>query len=100
MPPFSANLTMLFGEVCFGNRFGAAARAGFARAGYLFRTITIAGKSEPFSMRSLTQVLPNLPAGNWHADHTASRVTRTGPPSLAPVSTGRSSTSQPLDARA
>src|SRR5438132_2783452 len=36
MPKFAANLTMLFGEHDFLDRFGAAARAGFRGVEYLF----------------------------------------------------------------
>ena len=36
MPKFNANLTMLFGEVDFLDRFAAAAAAGFRGVEYLF----------------------------------------------------------------
>ncbi|SAL59355.1 hydroxypyruvate isomerase [Caballeronia choica] len=36
MPKFAANLTMLYNEVEFLDRFGAAARAGFKGVEYLF----------------------------------------------------------------
>ena len=36
MPKFAANLSMLFNEVEFLDRFGAAARAGFKGVEYLF----------------------------------------------------------------
>ena len=36
MPKFAANLTMLFNEVGFLDRFAAARRAGFAGVEYLF----------------------------------------------------------------
>ena len=35
MPRFAANLTMLFGEVAFLDRFALAARAGFSGVEYL-----------------------------------------------------------------
>jgi len=68
MPRFAANLTMLFNEVPFLDRFAAARRAGFAGVEYLFPY-----EHEPNEIRrrldehSLTQVLHNLPAGNWSA---------------------------------
>ena len=36
MPKFAANLTMLFNEVDFLDRFAAAAKAGFKGVEYLF----------------------------------------------------------------
>ena len=36
MPKFCANLTMLFNELDFLDRFGAAAKAGFSGVEYLF----------------------------------------------------------------
>ena len=36
MPKFAANLTMLFNEVPFLDRFAAAADAGFQRVEFLF----------------------------------------------------------------
>ena len=36
MPKFCANLTMLYGEHHFLDRFGAAARDGFAAVEYMF----------------------------------------------------------------
>lgn len=66
MPRFNANLTLLFNEVGFLERFRAASDAGFKGVEYLF----------PYSYRKeelverlqasgLTQVLHNLPAGDW-----------------------------------
>lgn len=68
MPKFCANLSMLFNEVDFFDRFAAAARAGFRGVEYLFpyaydRT-ALAGELEK---HGLTQVLHNLPAGAWDA---------------------------------
>jgi hydroxypyruvate isomerase len=66
MPRFAANLTMLFTELPFMQRFEAAAKAGFRAVEYLF--------PYPFDKKELTaalranglqQVLHNLPAGNW-----------------------------------
>jgi hydroxypyruvate isomerase len=66
MPKFSANLSMLFGEVDFLDRFDAAAKAGFTGVEYLF---PYAYKKEELVEKlhknGLVQVLHNLPAGNW-----------------------------------
>jgi hydroxypyruvate isomerase len=66
MPKFAANLTMLFNEVPFIDRFAAAADAGFSGVEYLFPydfdKNELAAKLGQFG---LTQVLHNLPAGNW-----------------------------------
>jgi hydroxypyruvate isomerase len=68
MPNFAANLTMLFNEVPFLDRFEAAARAGFRGVEYLFpydfAPIDLAAR---LRQHGLTQVLHNLPAGNWGA---------------------------------
>lgn len=66
MPKFAANLSMLFTELPFLDRFGAAAKAGFPGVEYLFPYAF--PKDEIVSrLRSngLTQVLFNLPAGDW-----------------------------------
>lgn len=68
MPRFAANLTMLFNEVGFLDRFGAAARAGFTAVEYLFPY-----EYDPLVLKDrlaehgLTQALHNLPAGDWSA---------------------------------
>jgi hydroxypyruvate isomerase len=66
MPKFAANLTMMFNEVDFLDRFEAAARAGFHGVEYLF---PYPYKKEELVERlqkhGLTQVLHNLPAGDW-----------------------------------
>ncbi|HXH02906.1 MAG TPA: 2-oxo-tetronate isomerase [Candidatus Competibacteraceae bacterium] len=68
MPKFAANLTMLFNEVDFLDRFAAAAGAGFKGVEYLFPYAypaeVLAGRLETYG---LTQVLHNLPAGDWAA---------------------------------
>ncbi|MDI5933448.1 hydroxypyruvate isomerase [Halomonas kalidii] len=68
MPKFAANLSMLFTEVDFLDRFEAAARAGFKGVEYLFpydhAPAEIKAKLDE---HGLTQVLHNLPAGNWGA---------------------------------
>ncbi len=66
MPRFAANLSMLFNEVEFLERFAAAAGAGFAGVEYMFpydhekeRLVELLGQ------HGLSQVLHNLPAGDW-----------------------------------
>jgi hydroxypyruvate isomerase len=68
MPKFAANLTMLFNEVPFLDRFEAAARAGFTGVEYLFPYDFDKRELKARLVRhGLTQVLHNLPAGNWGA---------------------------------
>lgn len=66
MPHFAANLTMLFTELPFLDRFEAAAKAGFTAVEFLFPydfpAEAIAGK---LKANRLTQALHNLPAGDW-----------------------------------
>jgi 2-dehydrotetronate isomerase len=68
MPHFAANLTMMFNEVSFLDRFEAAARAGFTAVEFLF---PYAHPAEEIGRRlranGLTQALFNLPPGNWEA---------------------------------
>src|SRR5579864_3703147 len=68
MPKFAANLTMLFNEVPFLDRFTAAADAGFNAVEFLFPyPYQIAELSERLQRNRLKLVLHNLPAGNWEA---------------------------------
>src|SRR6202790_5050247 len=68
MPRFAANLTMMFNEVPFLDRFDAAAKAGFTAVEFLF---PYAHPAEEIGTRlranGLTQALFNLPPGNWDA---------------------------------
>jgi hydroxypyruvate isomerase len=66
MPRFAANLTMLFTELPFMQRFEAAAKAGFKAVEYLF-PYPFEKKELVAALRAngLQQVLHNLPAGNW-----------------------------------
>jgi hydroxypyruvate isomerase len=66
VPKFAANLSMLFTEVPFEQRFAAAARAGFRGVEYLF-PYGLAPEiiAEFLNRNGLAQVLFNLPAGNW-----------------------------------
>jgi len=66
MPKFAANLTMLFNEAGFLDRFAAARRAGFSGVEYLFPYEHAAKDIRArLDEHGLTQVLHNLPAGNW-----------------------------------
>ena len=66
MPKFAANLTMLFNEVEFLDRFQAAATAGFRGVEYLFPYAYPKEQlAEKLQRHSLQQVLHNLPAGDW-----------------------------------
>src|SRR5690242_3676878 len=68
MPRLAANLTMLFNEVPFLERFGLAAAAGFRGVEYMFPYEYDAQQlKEQLDAHGLTQVLHNLPAGNWAA---------------------------------
>jgi hydroxypyruvate isomerase len=68
MPKFCANLTLMFNEVEFLDRFDAAAKAGFKGVEYLFPYVAPAAQvAERLNKSKLTQVLHNLPAGNWAA---------------------------------
>lgn len=68
MPKFAANLSFLFAEQPFPERFGRAAAAGFAGVEYLFPypwpAAEIAGWLRD---AGLQQVLFNLPPGDWAA---------------------------------
>jgi hydroxypyruvate isomerase len=68
MPRFAANLTMLFTEFPFLDRFERAARAGFKGVEFLFpyayQPKEIRARLEQFDLQL---VLHNLPAGDWDA---------------------------------
>lgn len=68
MPRYAANLTMLFTELPFMERFSAAKAAGFEAVEYLFPYDF--GKdvlAQTLKSNGLKQVLHNLPAGDWAA---------------------------------
>ncbi len=68
MPRFAANLSMMYTEVDFLDRFAAAAKDGFRAVEYLFpyayRVEDLAGR---LADNGLQQVLFNAPPGNWEA---------------------------------
>ncbi|HEY2927355.1 hydroxypyruvate isomerase [Piscinibacter sp.] len=68
MPQFAANLTMLFTEVPFLDRFERAAEAGFEGVEFLFPYDWPAAEIKSrLREHRLTLVLHNLPAGDWDA---------------------------------
>ena len=68
MPRFAANLSMLYPEHGFLDRFAAAAADGFEGVEYLFPYDFAKDElAELLSRNGLTQVLHNLPAGDWNA---------------------------------
>ena len=68
MPRFAANLTMLFNEQPFLDRFAAAAAAGFEGVEFLFPYAWPAEQiAERLKANGLVQVLHNLPPGDWDA---------------------------------
>ena len=68
MPRFAANLTMLFNEVPFLDRFALAAQAGFKAVEFLFPyAYSVADIRQRLDAHGLVLVLHNLPAGDWEA---------------------------------
>ena len=68
MPRFSANLTLLFNEVDFMQRFAAAARSGFKAVEVQFPYAwPLPRLTEALEQNGLQLVLHNLPPGNWEA---------------------------------
>ncbi len=68
MPRFAANLSMMFNEHPFLDRFDAAAAAGFRAVEFLFpydHPAELVG--ERLKSAGLTQALFNLPPGDWNA---------------------------------
>ena len=68
MPRFAANLTMMFQEHTFMDRFAAAAAAGFDAVEYLFPyDFDMSQIAVSLQENQLTQALFNLPPGDWQA---------------------------------
>jgi hydroxypyruvate isomerase len=68
MPHFAANLSMMFNEWAFADRFDAAAEAGFDAVECLFPyEITPEAFAERLSRNHLQQALFNTPPGDWAA---------------------------------
>lgn len=68
MPQFAANLTMLFNEIPFLDRFEKAAKSGFTAVEFLFPYAYSAQDiKQRLDTNGLQLVLHNLPAGDWDA---------------------------------
>jgi len=68
MPRFAANLSMLYQELPFLDRFAAAAQDGFEAVEYLFPyAFERADIAARLKTNGLRQVLFNAPPGNWDA---------------------------------
>ena len=68
MPKIAANLTMLFGEYPFLERFDRAAEAGFTGVEFLFPyPEKVDDVYRAITRNDLSLVLFNLPAGDWAA---------------------------------
>ena len=66
MPRLAANLSMMFDELPFLERFAAARKAGFEGVEFLFPyDFKPAEIREQLSNEGLTQVLFNMPPGDW-----------------------------------
>ena len=66
MPKFSANLSMMFQEVPFLERFAASAKAGFKAVEFMFPyEYSIEELQKVLKTTDQKIVLFNLPAGNW-----------------------------------
>jgi hydroxypyruvate isomerase len=68
MPQFAANLSMLFTELPFLERFEAAANAGFEAVEFLFPyAFAVDDIAQRLKRHKLELVLHNLPCGDWNA---------------------------------
>jgi hydroxypyruvate isomerase len=68
MIKLAANLSMMFQDLPFLDRFGAAAAAGFKGVEYLFPYVEPAARiRDELTKHGLQQVLFNTPAGDWAA---------------------------------
>ena len=66
MPRLAANLSMMFNEVPFLDRFAAARKAGFEGVEFLFPyEFPAAALRERLNGEGLTQALFNMPPGDW-----------------------------------
>lgn len=66
MPKLAANLTMLFTELAFLDRFHAAAERGFKAVEFMFPyEYDARSLKQKLADHGLVQILHNLPAGNW-----------------------------------
>ena len=79
MPKFAANLTMMFNEVPFPQRFVVAAAAGFTAVEFLFPyEHTAQDVALWLKDNQLENVLFNLPPGDWAAGERGLAALRSG----------------------
>lgn len=96
MPRFAANLSMLFTEVDFPERFAMARAAGFEGVEYLFPYAYPKDLlKDLLNDNKLSQVLFNLPPGDWDAGERGSPACRTGWRSSRPAWIRRSTMPKP-----
>ncbi|MBK7470995.1 MAG: hydroxypyruvate isomerase family protein [Betaproteobacteria bacterium] len=68
MPRFAANLSMMYNEHAFLDRFAAAAKDGFRGVEFLFPyAFPVAELRARLDAHGLTQALFNMPPGDWDA---------------------------------
>ena len=68
MPKLNANLSMMFNEVDFLDRFAAAAKAGFKGVEFLFPYAYDKNQLAELAQKNKLQViLFNMPPGDWNA---------------------------------
>jgi hydroxypyruvate isomerase len=68
MPRFAANLSFLFSELDFLDRFAAASQSGFTAVEYLFPyDYPKEQLAEQLYQHHLKQIVCNLPSGDWEA---------------------------------
>ena len=68
MPRFAANLSMMYNEHAFLDRFAAAAKDGFQGVEFLFPyAFPVAELRARLDAHGLTQALFNMPPGDWDA---------------------------------
>jgi len=66
MPRFAANLSLMFTEVPFLERYEKAAKAGFTAVEYLFPyAFSVEEVSAPLTRYNMKQALFNMPPGEW-----------------------------------
>ena len=95
MPKFAANLSMMFNDHAFLDRFDAAAEAGFAAVEFLFPyDHAPEAIAERLERNRLTQALFNLPPGRWDEGERGLAALPHGSRNSSPASRARSTTSR------
>lgn len=91
MPRFAANLTMMFTEWPFLDRFAAAREAGFDAVEFLFPYDHAPHEvGDRLHAQGLTQALFNLPPATGRPGNAAMPPSRIGSTSCSATSSGRS----------